>query len=333
MLTVQKGGLTLASTTGTQEELEQAVGLSAEEIAANKTERETQAAKESSAAVATSDGAGTVSDPDPDEHADESQLTEEQRNKRKGGWQRKIEKQGKTISTLEETLAEERRARQLLEARLAGGKPAETVASKPAETVDQEPTEEGLNPKTGKPWKDWREFSTAHTHWVMDQRDKAAASSKAAESDQQHVEKTWTEHTQRIAAAQEKYSDWDEVSQNLAKMGEQNISIPQPVALAIVELENGADVLYKLAKEPELIQKLQKMSEVRAIAEIGRIAASLPSEKKEEKVTGSPEAKPPQSAAPEPINPVGGSASTAPVDVSKLSTAEYIRRRNAGLIK
>jgi hypothetical protein len=317
-----KGGVTLASTTGTQEELNEALGITAEEAAADAA----AAAKDAPVAVPDRDAAKTDPDLEPDEeHKGE---TEEQRNTRKGGWQRKIEKQGKTIQTLEDTLREERLARQRLEAQLAG-KPVKTgteTAEAGEKNEDPEPSEE-VNPKTGKPWQDWKEFSRAHAAWAYRQEQAKAQERSAAKSEETQMAENFKAHTERIKAAEAKYDDWDEVAETA-----HNGQLSEAVGLAIIELDNGADVLYKLAKDPELLKQVQGMTDVRAIAKLGAISAALTGEKPVTKDTSPPKEKP-KSSAPAPITPVDASSTKAALDTSKMSIGDYIKGRNEGRIK
>jgi hypothetical protein len=315
-----KGGVTLASTTATQEQLNEAMGITAEELAAE-------------AAVVPAEGKDTPpageaepakAETDPDSDPDDKGETEEQR-KRKGGWQRKIEKQDRVIE-------EQRLAIARLEALVAGKEPAKTeTPAKAPETEDPEPSED-LNPKTGKPWKDWREFNRAHTEWVIRQNEAKAQQRSAQESDQAELEKNFNAHAERIKAAETKYGDWNEVAETVGKA-----ELSSAVGLAIIELDNGTDVLYKLAKDPELLKQVQGMSDVRAIAKIGAISETLAATSSKDTATKDKTTSPPKeklkSSAPAPINPVDGSSATATKDPSKLPLHEYVKQRNAGLIK
>ena len=134
------------------------------------------------------------------------ETTEEEQEKPKGGWQRRIDKLTKSKRQLEETLEEERLARQRLEARLAG-RTAETVA-KSAADEDPEPDEDKPNPKTGKPWTDWKEFSRAHSAWSVRQELKTQSAGREEQeiqqSEQEKVRAAFDSHQQRLQKAPEK---------------------------------------------------------------------------------------------------------------------------------
>jgi hypothetical protein len=341
VLTATKDGITLSSTTATQEVLDKAVGVTPEESAAASAESAAQAESASESEA---------------DNSQESEEAGEKPVKGKGGFQRKIDKDRRRITQLSEALEEERLARQRLEAQLAG-KPAGAV-EKPNEadagaTEDTEPDENAVNPKTGKPWTSWKEFNAEHTRWVLRQ-EKLAESAKASQNaDQTELQKTFQAHAERLTAAKAKYSDWDTVSESLNK----EATVPEGVAMTLVELDNGPDVIYHLAKNPEVLKELRGMSDVRAIAKIGVISDKLAAESKTaadkaaaekgatdaaakaaadksgKKPDGSPAKQQVNSASPDPINPVGGGSSATTVDRSKMSTTDWIKQRNAGQIK
>ena len=85
------------------------------------------------------------------------------------------------------------------------------------------------------------------------------------------------------------------------------------------------------------------MDELDAIGEIGFLSKTLAASSQpsgqanaaagNQKDNKSPETSRPQSSAPAPISPVSGSAARSTVDPDKMSTAEYIRKRNEGSLR
>ena len=93
-------------------------------------------------------------------------------------------------------------------------------------------------------------------------------------------------------------------------------SVPLPVEIAIIE--QGAkshEIEIHLARNPALVSELQKMTIPAAVAKIGRIAEQL------EKAT--PKVKPP-----EPITPVGGSASRSGQTLEDMDLKSFMKVRN-----
>ena len=86
--------------------------------------------------------------------------------------------------------------------------------------------------------------------------------------------------------------------------------LPQGVAAALVELENGADLIYHLGSNRDLSEKVAGMTPHRALMEIGRLS---------DKLAAKPKIK--LSAAPEPISPIT-SGSSLKKDLSEMSMEE-----------
>lgn len=254
----------------------------------------------------------------------------EEGKKSKGGFQRKIDKLTKRISERDEALADERLARQRLEAQLAG---KTAVDEKPKTAVagddDPEPKEEDF--------AEFKEFNKALSRWAARQETKTvtaknteAEQKKAFEAEEGRL---MNEHAKRIDAlkASGKHEDLDEVLENLK---DSDMTIPPAVGRALIELENSADVVYHLAKNPDVVEKLNGMSVYKALQELGRIADKLmPAEveaKPETPVKEKPQSPPvkPVTAAPAPIKPVGSSTTRSAPDPDKMSMSEYNRMRD-----
>lgn len=350
MHTATHGGVTLASTTSSAEDLKAAMGPDAQITSSvatldepaetppapetGKEENGKEGKKDTSAATASPNA---EIDPESDTGTPES---EEQRNKGKGGFQRRIDKLTREKTQALELAETERIARQTAEARLAAtaGRAPE---NKQAVDNDPEPQETDFT--------EFKKFNEAHARWAARQEFKTlreketqaqaeAEQAEAQAAENQRLRENFSAHAQRLAEVRDQYEDWEQVAQALT--GKDYDALPPAVELAIVELDNGPHVMYHLAKNPDLLTKLSGMSEVRAVAEIGSIAASLKTsvtpkpegsqpDGKEAKDNSSPEPAP-VSAAPAPIKPVGGSATKATPDPTKMPLAEYIKWRNAG---
>ena len=226
--------------------------------------------------------------------------------KHRGGFQKRIER-----LTREKAEAQERV--EALEAELAAKKPG--TNGKPEITppaTDKEPEESDF--------ATYKEFVKAQAQWEIRQALKREAEEAARQAEEERSKEVFDAYHERIEAAKEKYEDWDEVSANAGKL-----ILPPSAQVCIMEAENGPDVLYWLAKNPEQAAKLEEMSPAQAAIEIGRISARLepPAETKPaEKV-----AEKPKSKVPEPIKPLGGAAHVER-DLKDLSVDEFMERRN-----
>jgi len=238
------------------------------------------------------------------EAAEAEAETEEtpEKPKKKGRMERRVDKLTRDNSILEE---ENVRLR-------AGQQPA------PAAPVA---TDIGEPPKEAD-FDNWNDFNRAETAYEVKKgiaEDREQQAQVAGEAQNREI---FSRHQQRVEVARGNHEDWDEVAQQA------QFPVPAGVQLYIMQDDAGAEILYHLAKNPEVSRKLSQMPDVLAIAEVGKIAASLAGDSKTAPVpTGKP-----VSTAPKPRKPVGGGATKnkLPLDDPRVSQAEYDRRRSAG---
>lgn len=278
------------------------------------------ASETSSAAAADADRAETSPESETGNESDEQR-------KPKGGFQRKIDKLTRRATQLQEALEEERLARYRLEAQMAGRKPAEV--SQTADD-DPEPDETGNNPKTGKPWENWKQFNRAHTEWVIRQTSSESAETSALEDEREAMAEVLEQHTARVREAREKYDDWDDLAEQFMAP---EYKIQEGVQLALMELDNSTDVIYHLAKNPDLLKQIQGLSELKAIAKIGAIADKLAEAKKPADQDKDSRSQTRTSSAPAPIATVSGANTRGKQKPGEMSLDEYFKGRNAGTIK
>lgn len=188
----------------------------------------------------------------------------------------------------------EREAREALEARL-----------KALEQPSQ-PTQSGQSDEKPQPhqFSDAFEYAEALAEYTAEQalknRDKQEAERKA-ELERQQVIDAWAK---KVEAAKAELPDFDDMVQS------SDVVITNEVRDAIIESDVGPQILYHLAENPEIAEKLASKSVVSALREIGKLEAKF--EKEAEKPTEEP-SKPvaKKSNAPEPIKPLRASSSVA----------------------
>lgn len=221
--------------------------------------------------------------------------------KKKGGFQRRIDKLTTEKRELEARLAE-----------LTAGKPAE----KPAETAKPDAAD-------GKPqlekFESYEDYVEALTDWKLAQREAAAAEKAKADAEKQQraeLAKSWQARQDAVRA---KYDDYDEV------VG-QEIPITGVMQQALLESDHGAELAYWLGSNPAEAEQIAKLGPVAAIKALAKIEDSLSGGSAE------PPAKPKRraSSAPEPISPVGARGSAATKDPDKMTFQEYKAWREAG---
>lgn len=92
--------------------------------------------------------------------------------------------------------------------------------------------------------------------------------------------------------------------------------VKQHVVDALMESEAGPSLVYYLAKNVDVVERLNGLSPARAAIELGKLETTL---------TASPVKQP--SNAPAPITPISSQSSGRNVDLSKASMDEYVAER------
>jgi hypothetical protein len=180
----------------------------------------------------------------------------------------------------------ERLARQELEAKL---REYEAKAKPQAEPVaEQEPQPDQFS--------DMYEYAKALTDYRVDQRmneEKQKEVQAKVQAERDKVINTWAK---RVESAKSEMPDFEDM------VGSADVVVSNEVRDAIFESEVGPRILYHLAENPEIADKLQGMTLTKALATIGKLEAQF--EKTE------PQTKPTvgRSKAPAPINPIKASA-------------------------
>jgi len=219
----------------------------------------------------------------------------------------KIDKKHRQMKEAEEfarsealrALAAERRAEQLqqkLEAfEKSGPAPAKSEA-----------------PKEPKPddFATVAEYTAALVDYRVAQRladEKAKTEREAAEREKEARQR---EFGKRLGVAQTKYADFEDVLNSIK--GTELERVGNDVTEYIQESEQGAELLYHLAKNPDVLDRLRKLSPRRFIAELGKLEA-----KWEEKAPPAKEETPTLSEVATTTRPV----SKAPAPIAPLDTA------------
>ena len=123
------------------------------------------------------------------------------------------------------------------------------------------------------------------------------------ETEREKFVQTWAE---KVKAVKDELPDFEEMVASAS-----DVVVPDHVRDAIMDSENGAKLLYHLAENPEVAEKIAKMPPISALREIGKIEARFETKPQE---TIAPVVK---SKAPEPIRPIR--ASKGAVDVPMTS--------------
>ncbi len=134
--------------------------------------------------------------------------------------------------------------------------------------------------------------------------------------------KSWTE---RVSEAKTKHADYEQV------VSTSDVEVKDHVKDALNDSDVGPQLIYHLAKNPEVAEALNKMTPLGAAREIGRIEAKLATAPEAEAAeTSEPAEEPPPvrktSAAPPPAKPLTAARATAP-NLEKASMDDYVKAR------
>jgi hypothetical protein len=318
--------LILSSVTETQEQLDHAVSENWKAPFVPKVEQEAEAKKkeieeEVKAKLAEKEDADDknkhISDDTEQSSKEDGEESLEERAQRladeeepvKGKWSKRVNKlTARNVRLAEEARAANERALSL-EARLAalerGEKPAAGTRTEDAPNVADLPNK----PKRAE-FKDDETYLDKMIQWTKaneEYREGAAA-------EQSRLQENFANHRERLAQAREEHEDWDAVAKSAESM-----TIPPAVEMAIMEMENSAEVLYYLASHPEAYEKMSELTPFRQIGEATRISDKLAA-----KIAPAKRAR---SAPPEPISPGGKRPTKSSVKLDDMSTDDYLAAR------
>jgi hypothetical protein len=220
--------------------------------------------------------------------------------------------------------AEEFGRNQYLE-RLAAEKRAEALEQENNELKQKSrPAPEKAQPKP-EDFTTVAEYTDALTDWKVDkkfaEREQAAAEAKA-KAEAEAVTKAFQT---RLAAAIKEIPDYQEVIDSSEAIARHHI------LNYLIESDIGPKLQYHLAKNPELLDRLNQLSPIKAIAELGKLETKLekaPEPKAEAKLS----AIVPVSQAPAPITPIDGKTTPVHKDPATMTIKElreYERAREA----
>jgi len=225
---------------------------------------------------------------------DEAKATEERKPNPK------LEKRFSQITKERESAREEaRRERELRESLEAQVRELQNKAQPTAEPkFEAEPKPEQFT--------DMYEYQQALIDYKVDQRlgeEKQKEANARAEAERQKVINTWAK---RVEAAKSEIPDFEDM------VGSADVAVSNEVRDAIFESEVGPRVLYHLAENPDLAEKLNGMTMTAALRMIGKLESQF-EKKPEEQLQKTAVNK---SKAPAPINPIRSAANGRDVNLT-----------------
>ena len=240
---------------------------------------------------------------------DEEKVTEERKQNPK------LEKRFSELTKQREQLRKEaeyeRSKREELESRL---KDLESQAAPKPQSRDEKPKPDQF--------VDAFEYAEALADWsaenaVMRARQEDAEKKIAFE--RQKVIETWNT---RLETTKSELPDFEEMVQS------SDVVVSDQVRDAILESDVGPRILYHLAENPEIAEKISKASLITALREIGKLEARFEKPKDVKTVAV-------KSKAPAPIRPLNATSSEQAIitDTDKMTYAQYKAMRQAKRIR
>jgi len=243
---------------------------------------------------------------------DEEKVTEERKPNPK--LEKRFSELTKQREQLRKEAEEERSKREQLETRL---KALESQAA---------PKQEQSRDDKPKPdqFVDAFEYAEALADWSAENavmRSKQEEIERRRQEERNKIIETWNG---RLESAKKEIPDFDEM------VASSDVIVPDHIREAILDSDVGPQILYHLAENKDLAEKISKSSAITALREIGRLEARF-------EKTDAKEVKPvaQKSKAPAPISPLKATNSEQAVitDTDKMTFAQYKAMRQAKRIR
>ena len=222
----------------------------------------------------------------------DKEATETESKKQNPKLERRFSELTKKRAEAEQKAAEAQRRADELEARLKSLEEGRTVNPEPK--LNERPRPEQFI--------DSFEYADALADWAAEEavkRSKQEEAEKAAMAERQKVLDSWSK---RLEAVKSELPDYEEM------VASSTVQVNDAVRDAILESEVGPRILYELAQNDELAEKISKASPITALREIGKLEARFEAQKAEEKPK-SEKTVTAKSNAPAPINPLKATGS------------------------
>jgi hypothetical protein len=246
---------------------------------------------------------------------DEATGTEEKKQNPK--LEKRFSELTKARKEAEAQVAEERAKREGLEARLA--------ALESIKAPNQEP--ESNRKPTPDEFKDAFEYAEALANWSAEQalvKREQEVKQKEVEAKREKVIQTWQ---QKLEATKAELPDYEDM------VASSTVTVNDTIRDAILESDVGPRILYELASDDEMAEKLSTMTTSSALKLIGKLEAQF--EKAEAPAKAEKKTVAAKSKAPEPIRPLRSTSGVADVgmDGNDMSYQQWKTARQAGKIR
>lgn len=230
----------------------------------------------------------------------------EQKPKKKGGFQKRIDKLNVRLSQAEQEREYWR----------------QQTLRNTQQTQAQEPvvkTDVSKRPKADD-FQTVDDYQEALTDWKVDQKIQAREEKLRMDTIKNEFQTKASEHSERVKTLSRQKDDWEDV-QDVFKRVQVSATVEQ---LILDAGDTSAELVYELGKDEEELQRICRMPALQAAKAIGRIEARLskpPTPPKKEQTT---------TKTPKPPTPVRAKGTNAPKGFSReMTMKEYEAWRNS----
>lgn len=241
-----------------------------------------------------------------DEGADEISESDEKKPKKKGGFRKRIDKLTKNLAARDQEIE---RLKLMVMSRQQPGAQEQGVGNEAPKEADSRPKADDFDSH--------EEFVDALTDWKLEQREKKNSEESVKAKAQSEMQTAQAKLRDGIESFRRMHPDFDEV---IADVEDVRASIAMQEL--ILASENGAELMYELAKNRDEFERINSLSPLVAARELGKIEAKL------NKHSGQQVEKKTTTKAPQPIKPIGsGSSGAVNKSPDEMSYAEYKKWR------
>lgn len=232
-------------------------------------------------------------DDDDEDQSDDEDESDNGRKKRRGGFQKKIDRLEAEIERLNSQLQDNQ----------SGFRKVDPFAPEPKR----------------QDFRTDRDFNDAHSDWRADQREAA----RQAEAKKENFKQSQKAKVSRYEAKTEELRKDEDYAKTIDSYdGPLTIGMQQ----ALIDSEYGPEVALEIAKNPELGEKMARMNLLQINKEISRLEVKIENRQAKKKSRKSTSQKKTKSSAPRPIEPVKGSTKVK-VDPDSEPYEDYLKKR------
>jgi hypothetical protein len=255
---------------------------------------------------------------EPEVEIDASKKDETNGKKKKGGFQRRVDKLTREKADAQRELEMARAENAAL--KLQKEKPVDDKTAKPTPDVSKEPKEEDF--------AEVKDYYKALAKYEVQQEQKAIQAKQREDAVRKEMADQRQTHLDRMKDFEKSHSDFNDVMENI-----RNVNAHQDIHDAIMSSEVGPALMYELGQKPEEFAKIVAMKPVDAVRAIGKMEAKLEAASSAGKVDKPATEVPAKkvTTAPKPISTIQSKAGHIPSTRDDLPYEDWKKLREAEL--